>query len=708
MLRINPRTPQRDGFLLTGTYALTIVPIRDEEVRLDEPYAEYVFSPNPTDIDVEFQIPNQIQPDQEGGYYVEPNDVGVATIRLRGTTGQYPGKSAIEKVVGGNVGRQAGIMANLLGVSDRSDGYTEFMKLHNFLAKWFGQIRSQPYGWALVYTNTKDAEIFQVLPMAFSRPRASNRPLQYGYNLTLQVIEEFRMNRRNNRTSNDWLSRMNNIRNSVSRWRQAVNQAIVIMSYLSGSVVSSVLSTTMSPVKDLTNVFSNMNAGIQGLSYTANSAVLSSASSIEQFNEAAKNLWSAESTEDYLDSGGYHSPRVGSRTGALLPRSADAVVPPTRYAVGAVFSELPTVFGYATEMVNVVNPGRERTGLNPDDPFLDQYSAMVDLRIQSILASELAPLPDYSPTVDSASSSSHMHEAARSGAAGYLSGREDELSSSTLSAESYMLDGVRHPSITSTSARYYSLSYIAATVMSAWARGSDAAISPELESFRNGFMGIRNPATLSPLYRTVEVTATDTVYTLAQKWLGTWKRWYEIVLLNDLSYPYVSQHGGLNVRTPGEKVYIPSPEASVPVELVEQLLRLTRVHDRVGLQDAFLGFDIEIDHTGDAVFEKSDYAHVAGVKAFVQELGVVLEGTGGVTPVRTPGLGLKIGTKSRGARSLALWGSIIRKFLSSDERVAEVVSVTASQDGPAIYYNSVVKFQNYDTTVTIAGALRPV
>lgn len=702
MLETNPRVGQNNGFLLTGQYSLLIVPIVDGDLQMDSPLREYVFEPNPTDVDVEDSIPNVVQPDQASGFYTEVNEISQRFVRLRGTTGQRSGgqrrgytddvRSAFGSLV-----PDSRRLTNLLSSGNRSDGYTKFMDLHNFFADWYRRIRSDPSNVAMLYINTKDAEILQVLPMAFTRPRTAGRPLQYGYTIALQAVAEYELTARMRQGS--WLERMNSIRTQVTRWRQAVNQAVLVATYMMSTSISSVYSTATSPIRDLTNTFRGMSAGIQGLSYTANCAQLAGISSVEEFTRAAEALWGSDDVTSQLDMGGYNG-------GGLLPRSASEVVPPTRYSVGAVFEGVVDIFDATTEVVNVSNSGGAQPGLNPDDPFVDQYTASFDLWIGSILATELAPLSDYSPTGSASDAAGHMHQAARAGSAGYLSGREDEFTSATLAAETYLLDGVRHPAVGNTSAQHFSLSYIASMVMSAWSRGNDTRISPELDSFRRGFLGMRNPATLSPLYRIVDIKGTDTVYTLAQRHLGSWRRWYEIVLINDLQYPYVSPAGGLSAKTTGESIYIPAPDASVPVELVERLLRLSGVHDLVKLQDAFLGFDIEIGSDGDAVYEKHDVAHVAGIKAFEQEYGIVLEGTGGVTPMRTPGLGLRIGTKSNGARTLTLWSGLLRAMFAGDSRVAAVDSLRVVQDASAVYFSSSLKFKNYDSTVTVAGTLR--
>ena len=217
---------------------------------------------------------------------------------------------------------------------------------------------------------------------------------------------------------------------------------------------------------------------------------------------------------------------------------------------------------------------------------------------------------------------------------------------------------------------------------------------------------MRNPALLSPYYRVVKVSQADTIYSLADKHLGSWERWFEIVLLNDLRYPYISVDGGIYCRTPGQTIYIPEPGATVPVDLVEDLLRITRVHDRVTLEDAFLGFDIQIGWDGDSVFAKNDFAHVTGKSAFAQEVAFVLEGYGGLSVDPNAGPGFRIGSKSKGFASLSLWAGVFRQWLINDSRVSEVVALKVSQDKDAVYFWTKLKFEGYDEEIVLADNIR--
>jgi hypothetical protein len=92
MLRLAERELDDRGYYRFGEYSLRIVHIvtRAGNSTFDmDSVREYVFRPNPTDIESMNQYANMVQPDHGDGFYVDVNGVGVKTVSIRGTTGQF-------------------------------------------------------------------------------------------------------------------------------------------------------------------------------------------------------------------------------------------------------------------------------------------------------------------------------------------------------------------------------------------------------------------------------------------------------------------------------------------------------------------------------------------------------------------------------------------------------------------------------------------
>ncbi len=695
MLSLSVKSAQDGGFLLDGEYTLAIVRFNDGRLDMLHAEREYTFHPNPTDHDYTIDIPNDIQPDQGDGFYVTRNQPGPAMINVRGTTAQYPRKTALERF-GGTIGAGAQALSNMLGITDKPDGYTEYIDLKNFFFHWFALIRDAPSAHSMLWVNHKDVELYEVVPASVKFGRVSARPLQYGYGIALTVIGEHQPFERY-RFRLSALDRLSRIRSKINKWRQAINQAVLMTSYLQGEALCGIVGLGNSAVMDVTNFLENVTDGFYGMTTVANSIAASGATTRERILDVV-----------------HRTPELRSPGGALQlnldahKAPSGTVVPPTRTSIASVFSSAGFLEAMAAsvELLNESAGYSESLGVNLSSPMFDQYAGFLDIEMNRVLAEELAPLAESEVIGHADLSSRLLHEGARSGAAGYLEGRTEELTSASLSKETYLLDGVRTAKADSVQAQEsVTLSYLASQVIIPWSKGHNETMSPALDSFRRAFLGMRSPGLLSPLYRSIEVQAVDTVYSLASRYLGTWERWFEIVMLNDLRDPYIAPEGGLYVKKPGEFILVPDPQARIPIQIVEDILRITKVHDLARAEDVFLGFDMEIGSDGDSVFNLNDFAHVVGAKAYIQEVSFMLQGYGGISTDPDPQLGIRIGSKSRGKESLSLWAGILKQWIVNDPRVEELRGLKVAQDSGVIRFWMNLKFAGYDDTIVLADSV---
>ena len=545
----------------------------------------------------------------------------------------------------------------------------------------------------MLWLNPKDGEFFHVVPMSFRKPRTASRPLHYQYAIQLRVLGEVNYRGRHGRRG--WLDRMSEIRGEITKWKNAVNNIILLASALTRAVVRPVFA----PLYDISNTLNNMTAGLQSMVATGEMISGMGRSSTQSIVDAARALNNFNDKPQFNDNfvSGLISQSVLHRSVPLL----------TRTGIASVLSPIPGILNTAVEHLAISAPANIRGHITPDDPYIEQYGMALDMMFEAYVAMDRAPIPDYEPANDVDSMSRVMHEAARSGNTAYIDGQENEYTSTVLAAETdYRGTDTRHPAGINRSIEQVPLSYLASMILTTLQPSQREAVSAEIESFRRAFLGMRDPTTLSPLYREIKVTVTDTVYSLADTHLGDWRRWSEIALINNLEYPYVSPDGGESCATPGDTIYVPVPGAKVPIETIAQYKNIVRIHDKLSLQDVFLGFDIEIQGTGDTKFWKNDLSHVSGVKAFEQEMAIVMEGAGGITSDRIAGPRLRIGTKGKGVASLAMWRGMLRSWLSGDPRVEAVEWINVYQKGDQVGYSVRLRFEQYDSSITLAGALR--
>jgi len=702
MLQIQHRTPNREGFYLSGIYTLSIVPIQSGVVDASRPILEYTFAPGPSDIDSNLAFPNDVHPDQADGVYVSVNEVGTGTISIRGTTGQFPQRSDLNKYLGAfgsSVSSAISAVSNVIPGADavlgNNDGYALWMALYNFFARWAAEVRYRPHEVAMLFLNHKDVEFLQVVPMNFRKTRTAARPMGYGFAIDLQVLSTVRYT-----VQIPWWEFMASVRANSENWKRLIDRSILLVSQLGTQVSTGFISAFMNPVQES---ISAMSAGVQGLEFGAKVVSDTAASSYEALKNPASMAFGQEFQKAVRN-------RPNSAQEFDVPFLAEQyIIPPTRTAILGVYAGAEGILDSVNDaLTEAGSAGGESTQLALDDSVFEAAEAALDLVFTGHMAADLAPLPEFSPSIDAASEAADMHRTSRTGGASLIDGRSDEFASALLAGDTEFVDGARTPRATRPrGASQHPLSYLAAKLLPGWVRGDGTGTPAELSSFRRAVLGMRDPTTLAPLFRAYTVKSTDTIYSIATELLGLWSRWPEIALINGLTYPYIAPQSGPYQAGPGDTIYVAAPDAKVPAELVENLLNIAMTHDLVSLQDLFLGIDWEVNAlTGDFVWAEYDFAMVSGVKAFEQELAVVLEGSGGVTPDQVAVIPLRIGTKSRGAATMRLWQSLISNWLEQDPRIAAVEWVSVKQEGSVVTYSSKVKFEHYDDTVVLAGALR--
>lgn len=701
MLPVSNRNSSSDGFYVTGEYTLAIAAIRDGTIDANNLLLEYTFSPNPTDIDTGLMFPNDVMPDQADGVYVEMNEVGTGQISIRGHTGQFPERSALSRF---GAGSAAGSVSSTLRAIPNSNfqrtignrnGYELWMALYNFFSRWNDEVRQHRYERAMLFINHKDVEFLHVVPNQFRKVRTAAKPLKYAYDISLTILGEVDYTQRT-----DWSEEMQSVRSQINRWRNLVSRSMLLLSSLATDIALGSIGYVTNPIQE--NVIA-MSAGVQGLQ-AAGSVISQSADlSAESLRDPTTMAYLSEMEAAYEN-----RPRTLQDLtipGGLVPY----IVSPTPEVVASVYGPNDTLMALTSDaLTGLGSVSSEKTDLSLDDGIIGTYEHIMDLYFTGLMSADMAPADDFTPSQDSSMEIRDMHRMARFNASSMLDGRAEEFASSVLAQDTDVVDGVRHPTAkTGRSVEEYSLSYVAAKVLPSWIQSDGSGVPASLEAFRREFLGMRDPSTQQPLYRIIKVSAGDTIYSLAAKHLGSWLRWTEIAFLNNLSYPYISAQAGNFTVGPGDTLYVPLKDAKVSSELVANLLNIQSVHDKVSLQDLFLGFDWEVSAiTGDFVWSEFDFAFVSGVAAFQQEMAIVLEGSGGVTPDQIAQIPIKIGTKSRGNATLNLWKTVISNWLDHDPRVAFVEWVSIKQDGDRIAYSVKLQFEHYDESVTIAGALR--
>jgi hypothetical protein len=178
--------------------------------------------------------------------------------------------------------------------------------------------------------------------------------------------------------------------------------------------------------------------------------------------------------------------------------------------------------------------------------------------------------------------------------------------------------------------------------------------------------------------RRVQTLRGDTLQDVAARALGDASRWYELIYLNELRYPYLTddpQAERSGVLLTGGEIMVPALTAPVA-----QTIR----------SDAY-GSDTKLADDGDLAVEGGDLGAVSGAANMTQAIGVRIDTSPGeLTYHLDYGCSLRgfIGEQASPHRLTAL--AMLRRSLKADDRIASVYDASIAINGDSVRMSSSV------------------
>jgi hypothetical protein len=201
--------------------------------------------------------------------------------------------------------------------------------------------------------------------------------------------------------------------------------------------------------------------------------------------------------------------------------------------------------------------------------------------------------------------------------------------------------------------------------------------------------------------KTATIDGNDTIQTIAARELGDPDRFKEIVILNNLKPPYISDTPGPNVLSPGSAIKIPQSDAlGQSTGTLENIIyQITKYLNQA---ERNLGVDLRLTVDNDlAVSNTGDLDMLAGVDNMAQAILLKLGlDTGSLQRHPEIGAGLKIGIKTV-ASNLNEIRDKINTSLSNDGRVESIPYLQLRQEGGTTYIDMVVRLKNLNQPVPI-------
>jgi hypothetical protein len=215
-----------------------------------------------------------------------------------------------------------------------------------------------------------------------------------------------------------------------------------------------------------------------------------------------------------------------------------------------------------------------------------------------------------------------------------------------------------------------------------------------LASFPNSNISTPNSITTST------IGGGDNIQTLALRELGDIDKFKDIIILNNLKPPYISETGGPGILKPGDKILIPRNNPAGSSSVVKNVQY--NITSKMQQAERDLGVDIRLTEDADlAIASNKDLDLVAGVDNLVQAILIkILIERGSLKRHPQIGTNLELGTKLR-SKGLQALRREISDSLNSDNRVESVPFIRLNQEGGTITAEIFVKIKEIDQPVPL-------
>jgi len=671
MLTLRNTPPTAANWTTDGGYALALI-VNGKCSR------SFAFPVPPQEIEDSDTFSTFIQPTQEDNdFYVERVGVGTKEIAIGGSMGVVPTQSAVQQMFGrgADLGAPFGGSFNIarkLGLtnSDEKTGFYYFHDLYSLLAQYAAQRTDDDVQAQLHFYSFRDEEWYVVEPIAFTRSRNARSPMAYRYRLRLRVVGVTKRVRTPENKENWALGALRRYRMLTA----AVHNTALLVSQV-GAVpaaigVPNVARSFSNAVNDLLGVGPALVDGVNYFASTVGLAPFMDADSVSRWwQDSVTNgeFWSKDKK--------YWSDlkrRLDFESGALAPTSrniADRLVPAAQALATSGETGLHTA--------------------DNEDAAYATYSLGMDVWRQSLVALGARPFAetDYSAGVSAQEQEDFF--AARNGSAGLLDDVDVAI------AGEFNRTNPANPTTATAAAR----------VVQRYPRMVDETAGSSLDAFRRGALGTRDPATYG-LLRTVTVEAGDTPQSLAVRVFGDWRRYREVIVINDLRAPYFSKSGAPHTVAPGGVVYVPADGVTAtPLRTVSDYETSQHRLTSVTLQSFALGVDVQVRDGALVLTPQRDLALVAGVEAFTQNIGTRLR-TLASALYTEPAFGIPadVGHKDKSG-SATLWRGFLLSAIASDDRVERVESVETRTEGTVATYRVALRLRGLDNSLVTSGRL---
>jgi len=622
------------------------------------------------------KYPQQYEDNEEAGVmysmtsgvpFVERTGLQDKIINISGTSGQYPDKTTLP-ILGTIIPSS---LTSILG-QFKGTGYYIFHEMRQYIHKYWKLVGQGDTDVRMFYYNTKDKEYYEVEPMTLRRSRVTGKPGQYNWQLTMRVTGDSFYEGPVSQSS--WLDKIKDGFDQAKMWQNAAFDFMM----LAGAIAEDVYDLTYAVATLPLEIIQGITRVSSRFAYVADRFQKLSGRVKSSYDMATDSLRSVLKMGD------------GKIIDAAISETGLPTFENIRDNLLSEVTGVPVVLNAAEQNLGLFESTMQGGG--EDENVLNFYGNALELMMNAYTLAANAPIIDEDQSFADRYRGwmKNFSDAARSGEAGKFLAVKDDLASATLE----VVDG-REPTVNHGAARLFD---------SFGNNMVDRNIGP---SSLAELLGLNPIMGYPDMLRVVKVTSADTIYSIASRELGSWKRWIEIAVINNLNYPYITRTPGECVVAYGEWIKIPAVDAPMDPAIYAKLARLGELLG-VPIEDVYMGVDILVgDVSEDMKLEADgDYALTTGLDYFVQSIHHRFSAIYG-TLVLTPNLGTKMEVGDKQSFTTAiLSGLLMTRELERDVNVAEVVDLNIAIDKSTVSYNIKLKLDGLNDIQKITGYFR--
>lgn len=620
------------------------------------PFGDFPLPLNPQSINQTEQFAVSIRPSQ-GGTVVTHSGNRYKILNIKGTTGIAPFRGA------GGVLQSTGEAILQPKELKFKSGYEVFITLRNWFKAYYEYKKNngrQASGLRLVFKNYKDGEFLVVELQSFTMDRQAGRPFLYDYSLEFKVISHLSFTKAESEMAQVIENNLNLAIEKIDFARGVFLQSQEILRQIEGTYNTLIL-------QPLTKIGLAVKAqqGIGTLAGDISARIMKETLSVSDVIEIASEVKKLQDEN--------------KTTGTLSPMLSEAYLP----------SDIPSAAAIqGADLILGLNGGLMEL---PSSYFPE--NTLNELQ-NEITASFNLPRSYYENLiVEMQRIRMNLEDFINLGSTFYdnLFNRQETLSAG--------------PDKIETSNEYDVLNSLSESILAIRLILSTndlfkSTYNDQIEDMIQRFDGRIN-LQKSDAANEYVVQSGITIEKLAQVELGDSSRWGEIVELNGLEYPYITDdlsYPNPNVAKPGTKIFIPAPNIYGFSALPEG--KENNLTNGLSVLEKSLGVDLKIDENFDlALTSSGDFALVAGVENIGQQVPLKLSYEPGDL-IRNPKIGanLLIGEKTPPIYDIK--DGIVNSLLQ-DSRISDVLNLAITQSNSAYYISFEIKIKQVDIPIPI-------